>query len=341
MKLVCHIGTPKTASTFLQNTCAANEAWLRQHGILYPDLLSSTPNHITLFFAASPGLHDFAKDFGLQSKAELDRFREQLSEAIALQLAEAPADIHTVLVSSENLTGNLLTREGVRNLATFLRPHFDEIEIVAYLRRQDDAILSMYGEFMRRGFSPATFTTFLNRSLGPQSNTPYLYYRKVLGNWIDVFGRDAVTVRIFDRARMVGGDVLTDFFTTILDEAPDVSGLTPSADDNVGLSAPVLEFLRIVQPLIPYRKNGETNLERRLLSDRINSLPSSPRPKMSSRQSQRIMRHFEPANTWLRDTFFPDHEGPIFPPKDSADADGNLGEIDLKDFAKLAGDLFT
>jgi hypothetical protein len=100
VKLVCHIGTPKTASTFLQNTCAANLDWLARHGVIYPDLMSRDANHITLFYAASEGLHDFARDHGLTSREDVLRFREEIDQALARQVAEAPEGAHTMLISS-------------------------------------------------------------------------------------------------------------------------------------------------------------------------------------------------------------------------------------------------
>lgn len=339
MKLVCHIGTPKTASTFLQNTCDANPDWLRDHGLIYPDLMAPDANHITLFYANAMAIHPFARDYGLQTKEDADQFREKLSASIAHQVRKAPKGTHTMLMSSENLTGNLVAPDGVARLQEFLAPHFDEIRIIMYARRQDDAILSMYGEFMRRGFSNAPFSRFLKNALGPVNVTPYLYYRRVLSMWINAFGQDAITVRKFDRKSLLGGDVLTDFMAQVLEhkDIPDISGLVRSEDDNVSLSAPVLEFLRLMYPTISDRRDGALNPLRKTVDPVIKTLPATPRPRMSNAQSQRIMKHFQPANTWLKQTFFPDHKGALFPAKKQAKHPGNLGKITLSEFANLSG----
>lgn len=343
MKLVCHIGTPKTASTFLQNTCAANPQWLRDHGILYPDLLTPYPNHITLFYANAGTVHDFARDYGLSSLKEIEEFRKKLSGKIGQQIAKAPKSTHTMLMSSENLTGNLETPAGVARLKDFLAPHFDDIRILVYARRQDDAILSMYGEFMRRGFSDRTFDQFVKKALGPQTQVPYLYYRQVLRMWIDAFGKEAITVRKFDRSSLLGGDILTDFMAQVLATGsdPDVSSMVLSPDDNVGLSAPALEFLRRMYPAISFRNDGTMNPLRGYLGPFINRLPAEPRPRISAAHSRAIMKWFRPANAWLRSTFFPDHEGPLFPPKARTGQKGNLGDITLDEFSNLSGQLLT
>ncbi len=342
MKLVCHIGTPKTASTFLQNTVVENRDWFGRNGVIYPDLMSPIPNHITLFYAASEHIHDFAREHGLKSREDVLHFRKKMNKTISDQIAQAPANVHTMLISSENLTGNLHGPESIQNLGDILKPHFDDIRIVVYLRRQDDAILSMYGEYMRKGFNGMSFPEFVEACLGRPSPTPYLYYRRLLSTWIDIFGKDALDVRLFDRDRLAGGDILRDFLTAVLGpDRPDTSGIRPAAADNTGLAAPVLEFLHRMYPYIPRRRNDALNMDRVRLSDRIDALPATPRPRMAPEQSQRIMDHFRPANTWLRETFFPDCDGAVFPDRAPGDGDSNMGQISIAQFAEYAGRLFT
>lgn len=334
MKLVCHIGTPKTASTYLQNTCAANSEWLARRGVRYPGMLAPDSNHITLFYAAAGQLHDFARDYGLQDAAAVTAFRARLSDHIADVVETAAPGIDTVLMSSENLTGNLIRPGEIARLRDLLSPHFESIRIVAYLRRQDDALLSMYGEYMRRGFSRQPFERFLDVALKDRGMVPYLYYKAMLSQWIAAFGREAISVRLFDRAALRGGEVLQDFMAEVLGAETDLSDLVPSAKDNVGLAAPVLEFLRVMHQVVPNRlPDGRFNPERAALRAAIDALPAEPRPRLSRAQSARIMERFAPANAWLGETFFPDVEGPLFPPRDDLPEEGNLGHVSLADFS--------
>jgi hypothetical protein len=201
----------------------------------------------------------------------------------------------------------------------------------------------MYGEFMRRGFSGAPFHEFVGTCLQwPKTLTPYLHVRQMLTMWIKVFGRDALSVRLFDRARLQGGDILTDLMGQVFGDAlPDLSEMVRSPDDNTGLSAPALEFLRRLHPYIPNRKDGAVNPARARLARRIASLPATPRPRMSSAQSNRIMTHFQPANDWLQETFFPDFEGPIFPHRPAAEEPGNLHRITVDEFTAFTGHLLS
>lgn len=341
VKLVCHIGTPKTASTFLQNTCALNGLWLARHGVIYPDLLAPDANHITLFYAAAQGIHDFARDYGLHTPADVAAFRTRLNDTIARQIAEAPPGAHTMVMSSENLSGNIQTIPGIQRLADLLRPHFSDIRIVIYLRRQDDAILSMYGEFMRRGFSARTFDQFLDRVLGANTHTPYLYYRRLLQIWAGVFGAEALDVRLFDRTHFPDGDILADFMACVFgaDNLPDLDRMERSGQGNVSLSAPVLEFLRRIQPEVPFIKDKISNPARAALAPRIDALPADPRPRLSHAQSNRIMTHFQGANSWLKQTYFPAQDGPVFAPRDHLPEQGNIGDLTEGDFARFREEL--
>lgn len=336
MKLICHIGTPKTASTLLQNSCAANPDWLARHGVAYGEALSNDPNHITLFFAAARGIHDLTRAYGINTVEELDAFRERLVATIAGHRASLPAGIDRVILSSENLTGNLRSTEGIAQLRQMLVPHFDAVEIVLYVRRQDDAILSMYGEYMRRGFSPATFDKFSVNCMSETSPAPYLFYRRELLKWIEVWGREAITVRLFDSDAFIGGQILTDFMAVVLGRTDfDMSDFIPSPAENRGLSAPVLEALRRLQPAFPFVKGHIPNRTRQRMMPLINALPTTPRPVMSAARSRQIMSFFEAPNAWLRDTFFPGRDGPLFPPKEGLPETGNLGLLSDKEFAEI------
>lgn len=338
MRLICHIGTPKTASTLIQNSFDANPEWLSERGIAYGKLLAPDANHITLFFACANQLHDFARDYGINSMEELRGFRQKLSERIVWHKNQLPEHVHTMVMSSENLTGNMSHPEEISRLKELLSPHFDDIKIVVYLRRQDDAILSMYGEFMRRGFSDDFFRDFMDICLGPDSPTPYLYYRRELQKWIRVWGRENIVARRFSKVDFIDGDILTDFMGVVQNTwTPDMEGFQPSPDNNRGLSSHSLEFLRRLQPFIPFIKDGEPNPQRTLLTPYMNLLPATPRPVMARGTARHIMRHFGPANNWLKEEFFPELDGPFFPDRPDHPERGNLGLLSPEEFTSLTG----
>lgn len=339
MKLVCHIGTPKTGSTYLQGTFLQNRDWLLERGVIYPDLLSPISNHITLFYAAATYLDPSAVSYGLRSMDEVEAFRARLIGHIRAQIDAAPPHARTMLFSSENLTGNL-GRHGVLKLAEMFRPLFDEIEIVIYLRRQDDAIVSMYGEFMRRGYNNQTFAEFFQGAIARPAVPHFLQYRVLLEYWLEAFGADAIRVLLFDRAQMVGNDVLTDFMARIFD-ITDLKGLERPSEDNRSLSAPALEFLRRLQPFVPFFRDDRVNPVRQALWSQINKLPDQPRAHMSRAQSERVLERYQKGNEWVRQTFLPDHPAPLFPPRQNLRETSNFGQISPAEFAYLSAHMLT
>lgn len=341
MNLVCHIGTPKTGSTYLQNTLQGNAEWFLARGILYPDLLSPLSNHVTLFYAASRTLDPSAVAYGLESMEAVAGFRSQLSDHIARQIAAAPAHVHTMVMSSENLTGNMGYHD-VLQLADLLKPLFSDIRIVVYLRRQDAAILSMYSEFMRRGYTDQSFEDFLSEAVKTEATPPYIQYRRLLEYWQEAFGTEAIRVHLYDRRQMIGGDILQDFLVRLFGEPlRDLRGLVLSQEDNRSLSAPAIEFLRRMQPYIPFYAGEGVNMLRQALEERINRLPDGPRPQISQEQSDRVLARFGPGNDWVQKTFLPDHPGPLFEPPRGLPEVSNLGLLSESEAAMLAAHLLT
>ncbi|WP_299615897.1 hypothetical protein [uncultured Tateyamaria sp.] len=342
MKLILHIGTPKTASTLIQNSLENNPEWLAEHGLAYGKVLSPDANHITLFFACANAVHDFARDYGLHSMEELAEFRQRVSDRIEWHKGQLDDNIDTMIMSSENLTGNMYHPEEIARLKHLLEQHFDDIKIVIYVRRQDDAILSMYGEYMRRGFSNDLFRDFVDVCMGPDSPTPYLYYRRELSKWVKVWGADNMIVRRFSSVDFINGDILADFLGIVLNTwDPNLDGFEPSRDDNRGLSAPMLELLRRLHPNIAFMKDGHPNPQRTLLTPYISQMPTHPRPVMAAGTARHIIRHFEPANSWLKQTFFPDLEGPFFPERPDHPTQGNLGRITEEEIVDLTSQLLS
>lgn len=338
MKVICHIGQPKTATTLLQNTCMENRSWLRKHGVLYPDTMDPDGNHIGLLFACADYVPVFARQRGINTMDDIKSFRTKLSAHLKRQIHEAGDEIHTVLLSSENLTANIRDQPGVQNVADFLSEIFDEIQIVIYLRRQDDSLLSMYGEYMRRGFANLSFDQFMEDTLGNPRIVPYIFFRRIISLWLNALGKEQITVRIFDRESLVGSDISNDFFDIVFPTGVlDFSNLQRSAQDNTGLSAPALEFLRRLQPYIPFELNGTCNQRREELRERIEKLPTEPRPRLSKEQSDHIMNHFSQDNEWVRATFLPDRATPLFPTLHHNDPTSNLGRISVDEFSQFTG----
>jgi len=331
VKAVLHIGTPKTATTYLQNTLVANAKLLAKYKICYPNLLRRGHDHISLFCAVSPHLHPFQSEYGITKAEQVAPFQDKLRAQLQAEIKASPKSVF--VMSSENLSGNLLGADAIGNLHAFLSPLFEEIEVVVYLRRQDDAQLSMYAEFMRKGFTEWSFNEFIAKAQEDPNLVRYLYYKSLLRDWVEVFGRNQVKPRVFEATYFAGGSLLSDFLSLISDRPEKLGArLKVAPRENESLSAPALEFLRMIRPAVPFGIGGQANPERAALMPRINRLPIEPKPIMSHAQSQRIMAHYATANSFVAQEFFPDGPPTLFPDDVRSVEQTNLGQISLAQF---------
>lgn len=201
-QLILHIGSHKTGTTAIQHWIAANRDILARRGIA--DMCSGDePNAHGFLTWDEPG-PIFPKGFRLDNPA---RFAEAL-KAI-------PAD--RVIVSSENFSF-FVEGKAIARLAKVVKPLFDEVVVLCYLRRQDRHAVSHHMEGARPGRPPEWELWGHGFGALPQVNPMqalYLDYNKRLAKWEKAFGREALRVRVYDRSVLTGGDIVTDFLDTL------------------------------------------------------------------------------------------------------------------------------
>ena len=137
-KLVLHIGTHKTASTSIQDSCGLNRELMARHGLVYPKLKN--------------GHHGLLMDWLYLPEAY------RLGESALphwRHIAEAHADSdRVVLISSEEMSrGDEKNRVDFGAILECVGA-FDELEVVCFLRDQVSFLQSIYLQITRR--SPGT-----------------------------------------------------------------------------------------------------------------------------------------------------------------------------------------
>jgi hypothetical protein len=205
--LILHIGLTKTGSTSIQHALAAAHAAMAAQGVYYPRSAGYLEHPLLALAcvddAAQPGLIHRAVWKGVPPAQRLAAFRA----ALAAEIADLPADARCVM-SSEHISRLLRSPAEVGRLGDLLRPHFGTIEVVAYLRRQDQHAASAYAERLRGGIlAPPALPE------GGPAELPNYDYARLLDLFATVFGAASLRPRIFDRENLVGGDVVTDFMS--------------------------------------------------------------------------------------------------------------------------------
>lgn len=309
MKAIVHIGMEKTGTTTIQQFLGQNRAALARQGIAFPE--SPGPrNHRSLasYCMEDDQIDDHILGKNIKEPAARARWRQAFQRELAAEMAALPAGTHTLLLSSEHLQSRLQNSAGVERFRDLIAPHVSAVTIVVYLRRQDAAAMSRYSTAVRAGRIPRAI---LPPTAAPDH--PFYNYQQLVERWAGVFGREAITVKLFDPGEFQGGDLLQDFAATVGFRIGDDMALPERANET--LSARVQEALLLINRAFPPR-SADNELDRqnralqRYITEQLASKYPGP-PKMPTREQARAFYGlFEASNTALardylgRDTLF-------------------------------------
>ena len=232
-KLTVHIGSHKTATTFLQNSFSINQPILDQLGILYPKAGRIYGAHHQLAWSVRK------QETQGEALLSLDHWPAFLAEAVA-----SPHE--QVVISSEDFEwiGN------VERLAA-LSEWFD-VSVVFYLRSSDSYLESYYNQLVK------DFGTRETRTLDEyvtESSLFFLETQVILNRWAEVFGKEAIRLRLFGKQHLPDG-IEYDFLRTLgLTSKPVFKPAELSILQKVSLPPDALEYLRLCNPYLT-RQDG-------------------------------------------------------------------------------------
>ena len=239
MKLVLHIGSGKTGTTSIQNFFVRNTEELSAKGVLYPVNKSVAPNHILLPAGfvrsnAIPIPHNrFYLDDFKKYKDDFVRFMHALDSDIKKQKPDV------LVLSAEQLFRDFSAVSAL-DFSEFLRPYFDEIAVVAYVRDPVSDYASRISQKVRTGglmFPPVVRDV-----------------RSVLEYYESQFP-GCVHVNAFERDQLINGDVVFDFVTKYVAEALDIlqAKKLPSYNE----SLPVELLLKLQEQRLRFQPEGK------------------------------------------------------------------------------------
>jgi hypothetical protein len=318
-QLFLHIGSHKTATTFLQNSFAGNTAALDELGILYPRAGLIHEAHFRLCWEL--------KDPALQARG-LDTL--PLWSKLLQEIAETPHP-RVVLSSEEFGLGLDPTR------LEALKTHHD-VRVIFYLRSPDSYMESFYNQFVK------DFGTRETRSITHYIAEEPLFFldtMKLLRPWADIFGPDAIRLRLFGSDHLPDG-ILADFLRTLgATSWPEFRPPAPSVLHKVSLPPDALEYLRLSNPWLD-RQEGHHDFVVKLVQmaqKHAADLQTTRGGLLSLKARQTLRRRFRDSNFEAAKTFlaadrtpFPPPEAPL-PPRDF---DYRLPEADAASMGRVA-----
>lgn len=297
MRCILHIGTPKTGTTSLQRVLSSNREKLAGGGVYYSSTAGKF-NSRALAVAISPNRNqDFLSRHKLLDKDTFQRWREALLSNLSDEINAAASSQDVYLLSSEHFASTLDQSSNVSSLADFLSPHFSDIKVVCYLRRQDLMAVSRISEALRAGLTRRGLPDVTsNESL------PAIYdYCDLLARWGSAFGHSALQPKIFEKNQLVGGDIVTDFLKTELRLELDQSA---HPTENIALSATAQLALLMFNRTAPDHSPTKTAERRLLFVKHLEKMAPGQSWLPSKKDAIDFYRSFEPGNARIAREFF-------------------------------------
>ena len=296
-KLFIHIGAGKCGSTAIQGFLGNNSAKLKDNGILVPGVDLSLDGKATgnqIWF-----LQNLMNEPLPDAQAIIrNRFRD-----IHAYMNEST--LHTLVLSAENLSNP----NGFEQLFEGLEKLFD-VKIVFYIRRQDDFLLSAWKQWGVKVTD--SFDTWVANDTFFVSKCLWGDWAGYLQPWENMFGRDNIILRRFDRNKLIDGDVVKDFAKScgLYSEDLTMSKSIPNRSFNDSVTRLVHDANDLFEGIHDnrlYKMFRRFGGEGVLKTQKASSL-------ISLERRLDILATYEAGNERLMRDYFGDEEGPLFEP---------------------------
>ena len=295
--LLIHIGWHKTATTVIQSYLARHRKQLVRYGVCYPVIevrsVYGRIKHCDFYASIVNELSPGGKKYDVGPFDEL--FHRSLKEIRASGCPWA-------IISDEGFSA---PNPGIAQRMARYRDHFDEIKIVAYLRRQDLFLESFYAQIIRQEVSRAgaPFDKFMQRP----DTRKRLDYAMVLDWWADEFGGESIVVAPFEPHIMVP-DPVTHFFH--------LTGLPAAALDTLPVAATKHNISppREITELYRYMNLKGADFHENVLTEYLleSEAPLTDTKYLSLADRRKILENYREGNEKIARTYLHREDGILF-----------------------------
>jgi len=296
-----HIGLPKTASSFVQETLKSNAGPLSAQGYLYPRSGRQGAGHRLLAFPFLPENRARQPDVAPHLEAARKAW-----PALERELTDGPE--RNLILSSEYFCDV----QEIAPVAAACRSIAASTRVVVYLRRQDRFLESGYNQGVKAGLQTGRL------GLGPEVPKSLDWYALV-SRWARHFGRENVIVRVFEEA-VAEGRMIEDFCAAVgLDSGP----IVPAERRNARLSNEVLGYRRVENAL---GLTGSRLAHR--VTERMRAVGYPERHILSRKERIRVVEAFEESNRRVAREFLGRSDGRLFDREGLEGPDGVVSDAD-------------
>lgn len=303
--LYFHIGSPKTGTTTIQSFCAEYRDILEQKGLCYP-IMPFVYEHKSKrrngLFLTSKYVRDGARD----REREKEIFRR------GLNIIEKKFDtFDTVLLSDEGAYSMFFRRKLYKTngkmLVQWAKDHNIQLKIIIYLRSQVDYAMSWYNQLVKHSVSDALSALTWEEYLKKYKKYVALDYYSYLNILSDVFGKENIIVKRFDRAFFKNGSLVDDFMDIFGIEVDDNFPQESSGSErNFGITENACAIKRVINTIDGIEHEEKQHYEQILRSCSSSSRESSQYSLMSDEEAEEFMEHYKADNQKIVDEYFKD-----------------------------------
>jgi len=296
--LYIHVGTRKTGTTTLQNFFANNKQSLEQKGIYYPMEGSyydpfGAGQHLLAFALLGHRPYWLSQKLKYTKKGCIEEIQKHLNAT----------NCNNILLSSEHFFKNdpVEIKSVFENLPL-------AVKIIVYLRRQDKYLESSYNQLIKMVLENRHFENFVKEEIENENSKSPHYYAK-LTKFAEVFGKENIIVRPFEKQQFYHQDLIEDFLH-LLGLSCEKGFLIPKA---INESIPY-ELVNLMAFF-----NKTSNLEQRqqvmfnrLLMQLYPKIKKQHYEAFSPKLRREVIDHFKTENTRIANEFLDRKEGQLF-----------------------------
>lgn len=296
-KCILHIGVHKTGTSYLQGALCDNKERLYDQGIYVSDVLKPQHGVIARYALPNNDIQFFRRRLGETTPEKIRAWRDAVDKELDSITSDINLSDHTLVLSDEQLSV-FHKKPDIDSVYDLISSRFDDIDVVVYIRPQHERLVSGYIENIKTGRdTPLNISQFSNADEAPG----YLRYDKVIERWSGVFGKENMKVRIYQREKLLGRDIVRDFLEPY---GVDPSDFSKPKTSNDGLSSSAIALMRMMNSKIQ-RGKGVDKARIQLENGFKKNFPG--KPILTTRSETEGFYHlFDDVNESIRAEYFPD-----------------------------------
>jgi len=306
-RLILHIGKEKTGTTYIQEKITANRSVLSSLGLvdMGKEFGSGDRCWITILGYEEKQNDDVTRNLQISENSDfLRKLKIQSRQKDILSFSQNHSG-QTLISSSEHMSSRLTSTNQLERLRNALKPTFDEVVVLVYLRDPLESAVSLWSTALKNGSRMKDLPKPDNHYWNNCCN-----HKRTLQVWAGVFGFDNVHPRVYEFACSHSQGLWGDFMDACNVRFSFLKTSSKETDDmsNKRLTLPAMRVLgRINEKFFDLNSDSQfRSLRSRVVSMLEEDCSDSQHFLPSSAIAEEYRSAFLESNKWVQRTYFSD-----------------------------------